>query len=173
MNLPFALRGRGAALDLDDVLPELTAAFAATAARHDRHSSFPFENFTRLHEQGLLALTASITLGGGGADLSTTLRVIEAVARGEPATALVLAMQYIFHAALPDWPGAPDHLRANLVRDALERGALINALRVEPELGTPARGGLPATIARRTFDGWRLSGRALRRDVSSLLVARH
>jgi alkylation response protein AidB-like acyl-CoA dehydrogenase len=35
---------------------------------------------------------------------------------------------------------------------------LINALRVEPELGTPARGGLPATIARRVPGGWELSG---------------
>ena len=34
----------------------------------------------------------------------------------------------------------------------------INALRVEPELGSPARGGLPATIARRTETGWRLTG---------------
>jgi len=161
VNLPFALRRRGAGRDLDDILPELTAAFAATAAEHDRHASFPFANFTRLHEKGLLALTAPAALGGGGADLPTTLRVIEAVARGEPATALVLAMQYIFHAALPEWPGLPDHLKASLVRDAVERGALINALRVEPELGTPARGGLPATVARRTVDGWRLSGRKI------------
>ncbi|MBN3743550.1 acyl-CoA dehydrogenase, partial [Burkholderia sp. Tr-20355] len=39
--------------------------------------------------------------------------------------------------------------------------ALINALRVEPALGSPSRGGLPATIARRDGDGWRLSGHKL------------
>ena len=33
--------------------------------------------------------------------------------------------------------------------------------RVEPDLGTPARGGLPATIARRGPDGWRVSGRKI------------
>ena len=38
---------------------------------------------------------------------------------------------------------------------------LINALRVEPELGTPARGGLPATTARRVDDGWSLTGRKI------------
>ena len=38
---------------------------------------------------------------------------------------------------------------------------MINALRVEPDLGSPARGGLPATIARRTETGWRLSGRKI------------
>jgi len=159
VNLPLGLRRQGSAPGLEEILPELTAAFAASAADHDRNASFPFENFTRLHAHGLLALTAPAALGGGGAKLPTALKVVEAVARGEPATALVLAMQYIFHAALGGWPGFPDHLKASLVRDALERGALINALRVEPELGTPARGGLPATVARRTVDGWRLSGR--------------
>jgi alkylation response protein AidB-like acyl-CoA dehydrogenase len=34
-------------------------------------------------------------------------------------------------------------------------------LRVEPELGTPARGGLPATVARRTRQGWSISGRKI------------
>ena len=43
----------------------------------------------------------------------------------------------------------------------MNHGALINALRVEPDLGTPARGGLPATIARRTSTGWRISGRKI------------
>ena len=36
---------------------------------------------------------------------------------------------------------------------------LLNHVRVEPELGSPARGGLPATVARRTAGGWSLSGR--------------
>lgn len=40
----------------------------------------------------------------------------------------------------------------------MQDGALINALRVEPALGTPARGGLPATTARRTASGWSISG---------------
>jgi alkylation response protein AidB-like acyl-CoA dehydrogenase len=45
-----------------------------------------------------------------------------------------------------------------VARNAVADGALINALRVEPELGTPARGGLPATIARRVPEGWRVTG---------------
>ena len=44
---------------------------------------------------------------------------------------------------------------------AKEGVALINALRVEPDLGSPSRGGLPATIARKTETGWRLSGRKI------------
>jgi alkylation response protein AidB-like acyl-CoA dehydrogenase len=150
-----------APLDLDLVLPRLTAQFAATAAAHDADSSFPFENFEALKAADLLALTATPELGGRGADLPTAAQVIGAVARGDPATALVLTMQYLFLASLDSRPGWPEHLKQRVVRDAVQDGALINALRVEPELGTPARGGLPATVARRTPEGWRLSGRKI------------
>ena len=161
--MSIALANRPAAFlpELDSLLPDLTARFAATADVHDRDSSFPFENFSALRHAGLLALTAPRDLGGLGADLPTALRVVQAVARGESATALVLVMQYLFHASLDGRAGWPDHLKALVVEDAVRNGGLINALRVEPDLGTPARGGLPATVARRTADGWRITGRKI------------
>jgi alkylation response protein AidB-like acyl-CoA dehydrogenase len=55
----------------------------------------------------------------------------------------------------------PVRLSRRLAKEAVDGIALINALRVEPELGSPARGGLPATIARRTDTGWRLTGRKI------------
>ncbi|MEX5624701.1 acyl-CoA dehydrogenase, partial [Pseudomonas syringae] len=70
-------------------------------------------------------------------------------------------MQYLQHFRLQDEDRWPEHLRLQVARDAVADGALINAFRVEPELGTPARGGLPATVARRTTEGWRLSGRKI------------
>ncbi|HEX7760548.1 MAG TPA: acyl-CoA dehydrogenase family protein [Caulobacteraceae bacterium] len=159
---PTPLVAADAALpDLDAILPGLTARFAATAEAHDRDASFPFENFAALHAAGLLALTAPKDLGGLGADLPTALKVIQATARGEPATALVLVMQYLFHGSLNGRAGWPDHLKALVVDDAIRNGGLINALRVEPDLGTPARGGLPATVARSTPEGWRISGRKI------------
>ena len=141
-------------------LGQLTQALAATAAQHDRDASFPFGNFARLHEAGLLGLATPRRLGGGGATLAEVIPVVRAVARGEPATALVLVMQYLVHAALDraDWPEA---VKQRLAEGALQHGELVNSLRVEPELGAPARGGLPATTARRTADGWRLSGRKI------------
>jgi alkylation response protein AidB-like acyl-CoA dehydrogenase len=144
---------------LDEALQALTTRFSATADQHDRDASFPFDNIKALHDAGLLALTVPQALGGAGADLPTALKVVRAVARGEPATALVLVMQYLFQASLAGSRGGwPEHLKAEVVREALKDGALINALRVEPDLGTPARGGLPATIARWTPQGWRLTG---------------
>ncbi len=147
--------------ELDTILPALTARFAATADVHDRDSRFPFENFASLHEAGLLGVTVPATLGGAEVDLPTALKIAQAVARGEPAPALVLVMQYLFLAVLETADAWPAHLKSLVADDAMRNGGLINALRVEPELGTPARGGLPATVARRTPEGWRLSGRKI------------
>lgn len=156
--------------DLDAILPGLTAAFAATAGRHDREASFPTANIEALRDAGLLALTAPRRLGGLEADLPTTLKVISAVARGEPATALVLVMQYLFHASVEGRSGWPEHLKQRVIGEAVTDGALINALRVEPDLGTPARGGLPGTVARRTPEGWRISGRKIYSTGSTALT---
>ncbi|KNX77809.1 acyl-CoA dehydrogenase [Pseudomonas sp. 250J] len=144
-----------------DLLARLSDEFAASAAEHDRQGSFPHANLRRLHEHGLLALTVPRRLGGGEATLAQARRVIAAVARGEPSTALVLVMQYLQHARLQQNQAWPEHLRLRLAREAVTDGALVNALRVEPELGTPARGGLPGTVARRVAEGWRISGRKI------------
>lgn len=143
-----------------EVAAELAAGFTATAAELDERAAFPFDNFRLLHQAGLAALTAPAELGGGGAGLFEASEVIREIARGEPSTALILIMQYINLATLPQgrWPAT---LVSRVVGDAVEKGALINALRVEPELGTPLRGGLPATTAQRTREGWSISGRKI------------
>lgn len=142
---------------LAGIVGSLRAEFARTAEHHDRTAAFPFANFDRLAEAGLLALTVPRRFGGGGAGLSEALTVVGGVAQGEPSTALVLSMQYAMHATIGarGWP-AP--LVERLSREAVAGVSLVNALRVEPDLGTPARGGLPATVARRSEAGWRLSG---------------
>lgn len=147
--------------NLTSVLAEVTSELANSAAEYDRSGAFPAANFALLQRHGLLGLVVPTALGGGGADLATARQVIAAVAKGEPSTALILVMQYLQHFRLQDDSRWPLHLRQQLGREAVEHGALINAFRVEPELGTPARGGLPATVARRTAEGWRLSGSKL------------
>ena len=140
---------------------DLAAVFARTAAEHDRTGAFPFENFRLLREAGLLALRTPARFGGAGAGIAEAARVIGAIAEGEPATALVLAMQYIQHAGIARSTRWPEHLKARIARDAVAGISLINALRVEPDLGSPARGGLPETIAVQRPDGWHLSGRKI------------
>lgn len=146
----------------DALLARLSARFAETAADHDRSGAFPRDNFTALHDHGLIALVAPRAHGGGGASLEDARRVLAAVAYGEPATALILTMTWLQHHAIGRtdcrWPA---HLRERVLRDAVRDGALINTLRVEPALGSPARGGLPATTARRDGERWALRGHKL------------
>ncbi len=132
--------------------------FATRAGDHDRDASFPFENFEALHAAGLLNITVPRELGGDEVGLATLCRVVSTISRGDPSTALVAAMHYLQHANIPKNPNWPRDLHHRLVRESLSGLALLNAARVEPELGTPARGGLPATTARRTDGGWRISG---------------
>lgn len=139
------------------IAPEraLAAAFAAQAAAHDRDGSFPFENFAALHRAGLLNATAPY---GADIGLQRACGLVSAVAEGCASTALVFAMQLITLKLSASWPAAP---RRRVLDSVAASGALINALRVEPALGTPARGGLPETTARRAADGWRVSGRKI------------
>jgi alkylation response protein AidB-like acyl-CoA dehydrogenase len=137
----------------------LASEFAARAAKHDRDASFPFENFKELSEAGLLALTVPTALGGAGAGARDAAHIIGIFGKADPSTALVLSMHYIQQLVMARSTRWPGRLSRKLARETVEGVALINALRVELDLGSPARGGLPATIARRTETGWRLSGR--------------
>ncbi|GAA4988057.1 acyl-CoA dehydrogenase family protein [Kitasatospora paranensis] len=142
-------------------LPELTAALAARAADHDRDADFPYEGVERVHRAGLLTATVAQRHGGPGAGLADTVRILRVLGEGDPAVALVTAMTLFTHAAEarnPQWPGGP---LADLLGESAQRPVLVNALRVEPELGTPVRGGLPDTVARRVGDHWEVTGRKI------------
>lgn len=139
----------------------LAEVFAARAAGHDRDASFPFENFADLSREGLLALTVPAALGGTGAGARDTARVLGIIGKADPSTALVLSMHYIQHLVMARSTRWPSRLSRKLAKETVEGVALVNALRVEPELGSPARGGLPATTVRRTATGWRLTGKKI------------
>jgi alkylation response protein AidB-like acyl-CoA dehydrogenase len=111
-----------------------------------------------VHDAGLLTLTVGRDFGGPGGGLADTVRVLAALGQGDPSVALIGAMTLFAHAAQARTGGWPPGVYAEVLAESTTKPTLINALRVEPELGTPARGGLPATTARRTPDGWELTG---------------
>ncbi|HEY0270318.1 MAG TPA: acyl-CoA dehydrogenase family protein, partial [Sphingomonas sp.] len=119
------------------VLDSVTARLAASAEAFDRSAEFPQANFDILAGEGLVGLTVSPRFGGGGAGWAESLRVLGAVARGEPSTALILFMTYGYHAQPTRAQSWPPHIYETLARQAVAGGGLIGGLRVEPELGTP------------------------------------
>jgi hypothetical protein len=144
---------------IDDTgLRALSRGFAANAAQIDREASFPAANICRLRDAGLLALTVPKRYGSAGGGLLDTVRVLGIVAEGCASTGLILAMQLFKLAALNRGNLWPEAVRASISAEAVSDGALINALRVEPALGSPSRGGRPSTVLRRTTGGWALSG---------------
>ncbi len=147
----------------------LAPGFAERAPLHDRAASFPVENFQELSEAGLLALPVPKALGGAGAGVREAARVVSAVGKADAATALVLAMHYIHHLVIAKSGRWPAHLSERVSRDAVNGLALINALRVEPDQGSPSRGGLPVTTAKRAADGWHITGRKIYSTGSPIL----
>jgi alkylation response protein AidB-like acyl-CoA dehydrogenase len=134
---------------------------ALRAAEHDRDASFPTEAFALLQRFGLASLTAPGRYGGLAANLGLCRRVLGRIAAADPSVALVFLWQFVCVAEITrpesDWP---EEARVTVLRSVQDTNAFINTVNVEPELGSPARGGLPATRARRLADGsWRLNGR--------------
>ena len=71
---------------------ELAAEFATSSATHDRDASHPIENYDRLGEEGLLAVTVGKEWGGSGASFLDHTIAYEALGQGCPSTALAFNM---------------------------------------------------------------------------------
>ncbi|MGV1873211.1 acyl-CoA dehydrogenase family protein [Agrobacterium rosae] len=132
---------------------------AEAAPDADQTGQFPWTGIRAVHKAGLLESTVATRYGGAGGTLSTAAHILAALGRGDPSVALISAMTIFNHlgqAAKGHWP---EGLYRQLLSQAKDQPLLLNAARVEPELGSPARGGLPATRARRTANGWAITGR--------------
>jgi alkylation response protein AidB-like acyl-CoA dehydrogenase len=136
----------------------VTARLAELAPAYDDSAAFPAESLQAVHEAGLLTATVGERYGGRGAGVGETARILHTLGQGDPSVALISAMTLTTHARQNTLPHWPDELYARVLEESAERPVLINHARVEPDLGSPARGGLPATRARRTADGWSISG---------------
>lgn len=145
--------------DESPVLSRTAQILAETAPHADRTGQFPWAGIRAVHESGLLESTVAKRHGGQGATLADTAHILAALGRGDPSVALISAMTIFNHFAQATRGHWPADLYQRVLAEARQRPVLLNAARVEPELGSPARGGLPATVARRTAKGWSVSGR--------------
>lgn len=140
---------------------ELAARFAQRVADHDRAGSFPFENYADLHTSGYLRWFVPQAYGGEGADLFEVVLAQEHLARGDGATAMAVDMTIHTIGRLAELKSWPEPIFSSVCRSISAEGVLINAAATEPELGSPMRGGLPATTATPTQGGWLVKGHKL------------
>ncbi|GAA2532446.1 acyl-CoA dehydrogenase family protein [Winogradskya humida] len=143
----------------DDGLAAVTAEIASTATEYDRTGDLPWAGLEAAYRAGLLTATVGRQYGGPELGPKDTARILTALGEGDASVALIAANTLITHAgqaARPSWPTA---YYDDLLRRSRTGPAPANAVRAEPELGAPARGGLPRTTVTRTADGWRLDGR--------------
>ena len=136
----------------------LAERFAARAGEHDRAGSFPLENYADLHEAGYLRLIVPREYGGEGADLFEMVLAQERLARGDGSTAMAVDMTFHLIGRLAETRQWPEPIFADICTRIAAEGALINAAATEPDLGSPSRGGMPATRAEPTVGGWLVNG---------------
>ena len=91
--------------------------------------------------------------------ITDTVRIMQAIGQGDASVALLTSMtvaQHLANGGMRRVARRTCTARSSPTRR--ERPVLINAIRAEPEMGAPARGGLPKTKVRRTENGWVVSG---------------
>ncbi len=131
---------------------------AAHAADADHSGDFPHAGIAAVHKAGLLEQTVAQADGGAGiSDLELT-RLLALLGRGDPSVALISSMTLLIHRQQRLGGLWPIETYRSVLKEAAHSPILLNSARGEPELGSPARGGLPATVARRTAGGWSISG---------------
>jgi len=122
--------------------------FAPRAAEHDRHASFPMDDYADLHTSGLLGLCVPEKHGGLGADFETYCLVAEQLARGNASTALSYNMHALTMLMMgpiisdfelpPEVRQRHEELSAQRYREVVEKGVFYGQPHSEPvESGSP------------------------------------
>jgi alkylation response protein AidB-like acyl-CoA dehydrogenase len=148
---------------------ELSQKFAERAAKHDAEGSFPYENFEDLRAANFPSLTVPERCGGWGAGLADSVQVQEILGMGDGSTALSFTMHVQTIGAAATKENWHRSVFEDLCSEIVSKGALVNSCATEPELGSPSRGGKPATTARQEGDTWILNGRKTFASMSPVL----
>jgi len=142
-----------------ELAQHLAQQFAARADEADRLGKLPNEDVQALKDSGYLGLSVPQEYGGQGLSLKECVAAHLELAQGSGSTAMVAGMQlHLFGHASETRPW-PEPTFARLCQAAVN-GGLFNNVASEPLLGSPSRGGLPATTAAPTptGEGWMVNG---------------
>ncbi len=142
-----------------DLLRKTVIPFTERAYKHDKNVTFPFENFNELKEIGYPALTISKKYGGGGISLSEMLYLQAIIGKADGSTALSIGWHMGIMKHLSENKVWSEDKFAQVAKNVVANGSLLNNAASEPATGSPTRGGKPETYAKKTKQGWVINGR--------------
>jgi alkylation response protein AidB-like acyl-CoA dehydrogenase len=137
----------------------LAQNMASQADAFDRNGELPLPSFTELKQSAYPKLTVPKAFGGLGANLLEFVLAQICLSQGDAAVALTAAMNAHVIGGVSASGAWNAEISNRIFKEVVSRGALINALASEPELGSPSRGGAFRTVAEKVVGGWRLTGR--------------
>ena len=147
----------------------LARQIAPRAREHDREGTIPVDSYRDLIDAKYQTLTVPSERGGMGVDMIEFVLAQNALAQGDESAALGINMHLmsVANASQPDaWPR---ELYLRVMYEVVEEGALINSAAAEPEMGSPAGGGRPLTMATACQGGWLINGRKTFTSLSPIL----
>lgn len=130
-----------------------------SAAHYDETGEFPFEHFVILEKEGYLKLTIPKMYGGEELSLYEILLVQERLAKASGSTALAVGWHLMTFFSLSHFRPWKEEIFAQVCKQAVENGSLLNVYATERSSGNIVRGGNPETIAKKTEHGYVISGR--------------
>lgn len=143
---------------LVDKVKKLQKSFMERAHINDEESLFPFENFEELKKEGFVFLTVPKKYGGDELTLYEFLLVQEHLAEADGPTALSLGWHNGIVMKIRDSRKWDESTFAQICKEIVNDGKLINSCATEPTSGSPARGGKPATSAKKDENMWVING---------------
>ncbi len=143
-----------------ELAAQLAQDFSTRADEADAIGKLPKEDIDALQESGYLGISVPKEYGGFGLSLKDCVAAHLKLAQGSASTAMAAGMQvHLFGHQRETLTWKPEWYE-RFCREAAA-GGMFNAVASEPAMGSPSRGGLPATTAvmSESGDKWIVNGR--------------
>lgn len=129
------------------------------AVNYDETGEFPFEHFDILRKEGFFNLTIPKQYGGKELSLYESLLVQERLGKASGSTALAVGWHLMTFFSLSHFRPWKEEIFAQICKAAVDEGRLLNVYATERATGNIVRGGNPSTIAKKTENGYIITGR--------------
>ncbi|GGM35968.1 acyl-CoA dehydrogenase [Paraliobacillus quinghaiensis] len=132
-------------------------------------AAFPVDNLQDLKAENYLSLTLPKNYGGEDLSLYDFLLVQERLAVGDGATALSVGWHLGIIKELSEGQLWADSIFDSFAKEVASKQLLVNRIATEPATGSPTRGGIPETTAKRDGKQYVINGRKTFATMASVL----